>query len=74
MPRAVLAYRLPQEADEFQVALDGWKWREAVREIEATLRSWERHEVVPAGVDQANPAYGLREMVWGILEERGLAS
>ena len=33
MPRAILVYRLPQEADEHQAAVDGWKWREVLRDL-----------------------------------------
>lgn len=34
MPRAILVYRLPQEAEEHQTALDGWKWRAVLQELD----------------------------------------
>ena len=73
MPRAILTYRLPQEADEFQTALDGAKWREVVRELDDVLRSWAKYDSVPPLVAKNGPQIGLRDTLWQIIDEAGLS-
>ena len=72
MPRGILTFRLPEEDDEFRVAQDGWKWREAVHDLGETLRGWEKHGAVPEGVESEDPAPGLRALLYRILDEAGL--
>ena len=72
MPRATLTFRLPAEADEFQVAADGWKWRGVARDLDELLRQWGKYGTAPRGVESAGPAHGIRDELRRLLDESGL--
>ena len=67
MPRAILVFRLPQEDDEHQVAVDGWRWREFVRDLDNDLRTRQKSG------DETNMSAGyLRNLLWERLGEARL--
>ena len=45
--KAVLAFTLPEEADEHQVALQGAEWRGVVAGLDEWLRARIKYEVLP---------------------------
>lgn len=36
---ATLTFNLPEEAEDHQTAIDGWKWKQVIREMDELLRS-----------------------------------
>ena len=42
--KAIIEFNLPEDSDEHQIALDGWKWRIAVQEIDNKLRAMLKYE------------------------------
>ena len=59
MPMEIMAFRLPEESDDHRVALEGWRWRELVRDI---VQDWKYND------DRA----GAREDIFRAIEEAGL--
>ena len=44
--KAILEFNLPEESEEHQIALDGWKWREVLQLLD---QSWKyRDDIGPA--------------------------
>ena len=37
--KATITFNLPDEAQEFRTAIDGWKWKSALNELSEELRS-----------------------------------
>ena len=69
--KAVLEFNLPEEHNEHQVALDGWKWRVVVWDVADKLRSVLKHD------DDLTPESRaclerLQEHVFGLLGDRNL--
>lgn len=42
--KAILEFNIPEEQNEHQVALDGWKWRAVVNDIADKLRASMKHD------------------------------
>ena len=45
--KARLEYDLPDEANDFRVAADGWRWRRVVEEMDTKLRDRLKYGDVP---------------------------
>lgn len=68
---ATLAFTLPEEAVEHQVALDGMKWRGVVSEHEQQLRTWLKHGHQFASADEALEA--VRTSLWDSMTDDRLS-
>jgi len=42
--KAILKFDLPEEMDEHQAAIDGWKWRGVVMDVFSLLRESEKYQ------------------------------
>jgi len=42
--KAILEFNLPEEDAEHRVALDGWKWKSVLYNVDQWLRKLEKHE------------------------------
>lgn len=63
--KALLRFDLPEELEEHQTALDGWKWKAAVEEMGEYLRSKLKYEDLSDEQDAAFDA--AREELFRIL-------
>ena len=63
--KAMLRFDLPEESEEHQTALDGWKWKAAVDEMSSYLRSELKYEDLSDEQDAAFDA--AREELFRIL-------
>ena len=71
MPKAKLAYKLPEEQDDFRLAIDGGKWYSVAWEIDQQLRTWLRHgHEFPDG-DAALEA--ARTALWAVCEDNAVS-
>jgi hypothetical protein len=68
---ATLTFTLPEEAEEFDRAVQGGNWRIIVEDMDAHLRSRLRHEDLPDEVHAALER--ARTHLYTLLEERGLS-
>jgi hypothetical protein len=66
--RAVLVFRLPQEQEEFDNASHGGDWRWAMQELDEYLKRRDDSDE-----EAARQAAIIRNVLHGILDERGLA-
>ncbi len=67
MSKAILEFTLPEEREEFDMACKAGDYLSALQEFEQILRGIEKHG---AGTCYAST---LREQLWEILKERGVA-
>ncbi len=67
MPRATLTFRLPEEEDEHQLAIDGGKWAAVLWELDMWLRNGAKYEDV-----DSIPVDGLRVKIRELCDDRGL--
>jgi len=44
MSRGTLSFKLPEESEEFELAQDGWKYKCAMDDVLAELRSKSKYE------------------------------
>lgn len=65
--RAILAFRLPQEQEEFDNAVHGSDWRYAMQELDEYLRHDVKHGT------RLETSEEIRQVLHRILRERGLA-
>lgn len=68
--KATLAFKLPEESDEHQTALDGWKWRQVVSDLAGHLRDRLKHEDLPEQI--GIEIYHIRTQLLRDIEDRGL--
>ena len=69
--KAILEFNLPEEHNEHQVALDGWKWKAVVSKIAESMRSRLKHEDVLHD-EAARVLHSLRNEIFRNIEDRGL--
>ena len=69
--KATITFNLPDEAQEFRTAIDGWKWKSALNELNEELRSkvkWDNNMS-----EEHREAYQqVREKITVILNENNL--
>lgn len=67
--RATISFWLPEHEQEHKDALNGTRWRCLVAELDAYLRSVEKH-----GQDQLEAAYAakIRSKIWEEINANGL--
>ncbi len=72
--KAILTFNLPEESEEHQTALDGWKWQSLVQELDNHLKGKLKHsnltEEAYKELDELrgklyNDAAGSGLSVWG---------
>ena len=69
--KATLIFNLPDEAQEFRTAIDGWKWKSALNELSEELRSkvkWDNN----MSEDERAAYQQVREKIIVILNENNL--
>lgn len=69
MPTATLTFQLPEEREDHQLALDGWRYRSALHALDERLRSAAKH-----GLDKRvtfNPALA-RQWLWDAVRDQGI--
>ena len=78
MGKVILEFDSVEEQEEIQSALNGYKWKLAVWDIDQLLRSTTKYDVSileqnkPASEEEYNIAEKLREEIRGILNEYNL--
>ena len=69
--KATLIFNLPHESQEFRTAIDGWKWKSALNELNEELRSkvkWDNN----MSEEQREAYQQVREKIVAILNENNL--
>lgn len=69
--KATLTFNLPDEAQEFRTAIDGWKWKSALNELSEELRSRVKFDN-NMSEDQREAYQQVREKIVVILNENNL--
>ena len=65
--RAVLEFNLPEDTDEHQLALDAWKWRKCVNDLDEEMRTLSKyHNLVDIPIDR------VRKKISELIDELGL--
>ena len=68
MSKAMLEFTLPEEQVDHQLALDGWKWRTIVNDVDNHLRNLSKYQnLVDIPIDR------VRKLISDTLEEHGLS-
>jgi hypothetical protein len=71
MAKVTIEFDTVEEAEDVQNALDGWKWKHCVREIDEELRNTIKYdENLPTNV--ANAYASLRDKIQNILSDNNL--
>lgn len=65
--RAILAFRLPQESEEFRIACDGGKWMSVCHEFAGWIRSRSKYGEQSMTADEARMEF------YRIMQERGVS-
>ena len=68
---ATLRFMLPEDRDEFDVAVHGGDWREAMREVTEELRTKIKHGDLSE--DDARIFTEVRDMIFSVLDDRELS-
>lgn len=77
--KVTIEYDGNEEQDELQVALDGYKWKNAMWELDQRLRKITKYQVsvLPdiesATAQEIDVAYALRDTIRDILNESNLS-
>ena len=69
--KATLSFELPAEDEDFDAALRGHLWRDAMRELDEWLRTRIKHGELDAGEHHA--LSDARDMLRDCMRERGLS-
>ena len=78
MGKVILEFDSVEEQEDIQSALDGYKWKLAMWDLDQLLRSTTKYDVSileqnkPASEEEYNIAEKLREEIRGILNEYNL--
>ena len=78
MGKVILEFDSVEEQEDIQSALNGYKWKLAVWDIDQLLRSTTKYDVSileqnkPASEEEYNIAEKLREEIRGILDDYNL--
>ncbi len=67
MPKAILEFNLPEEQAEFDLAVNGDKYRIALEDLRDVLRTNAKHRE-----DQATTWEAVRELFWETMKEAGV--
>ncbi len=71
MPKAILEFNLPEEQDEFRMAIDGIKWHLAVWDLNEIIRKKLKYEEL---TDVEFEAWDkCQQKLFGVLEDRNLS-
>ncbi len=68
--KASLRFNLPEETTEHQTALDGWKWKVVVEQMDETLRQKLKYEDLTEEDDELIAE--IREELRSLIEGQGL--
>jgi hypothetical protein len=69
--KAMLRFTLPQESEEHQLALDGWKWRIVAEEMDNFLRNKLKYEDLTEEDDEIYQS--VRDELHSLIDNQGLA-
>jgi hypothetical protein len=69
--KAMLRFTLPQESEEHQLALDGWKWRIVAEEMDHFLRNKLKYEDLTEEDDEIYQS--VRDELQSLIDNQGLA-
>jgi hypothetical protein len=69
--KAMLRFTLPQESEEHQLALDGWKWRMVAEEMDHFLRNKLKYEDLTEEDDEIYQS--VRDELQSLIDNQGLA-
>jgi len=72
MPVATLTFNLPEEAEEHQIALDAWRYKSALYDMDQYLRSLSKHGS-EKDLKEFNPI-AAKEKLWQICEDNDIRS
>lgn len=75
MGKIILEFDSQEEANDARTALDGWRWKHAMWELDQELRSIEKYAVFEgreATAVEQDMADKLREFLRGILNDNNL--
>lgn len=71
--RATLSFRIPEEQDEFQDALDAHKYRAVLQDLDQLMRSVTKYDAKLDGKDVNHETTILwREKIWELIKEAEL--
>ena len=71
MSKGILQFDLPDEQEDFDLAVNAWKYSHVLYEIDQYLRSLVKYEA--EGAEVADVAEGIRDRLWQLLNEEGIA-
>jgi len=69
--KAMLRFTLPEESEEHQLALDGWKWRIVAEEMDNFLRNKLKYEALTEEDDALYQS--VRDELQSLIDNQGLA-
>jgi hypothetical protein len=69
--KAMLRFTLPEESEEHQLALDGWKWRIVAEEMDNFLRNKLKYEDLTEEDDEIYQS--VRDELQSLIDNQGLA-
>jgi hypothetical protein len=69
---AILKYNLPEDQEDFNIALDGGKWALSMFQLDQWLRSQIKHPPEGMSDDTYNALVNTRDKLHEILQEEGL--
>lgn len=70
MPEHILKYQIPEEQDEFELAINGNKWYGCMWDLDQELRNWLKHGHDFKSVDEALEK--IRSDIYDMMKERNL--
>jgi hypothetical protein len=70
---AILKFNLPEETDEFNSALNGWRWKIVVAEFDAYLRTQLKYKSDNYSDSELELIENLRETLHQTIEESGVS-
>lgn len=69
--KAMLRFTLPEESEEHQTALDGWRWRAVVEELDNHLRNKLKYEDLTEEDDELYQS--VRDELHSIMDSNNVA-
>ena len=77
MGKIILEFDLNEEQNDARVALDGWRWKMLVWNLDQKLRSTAKHGISfdsnkEASSEEMDVCYRLREQIRELMSESGL--
>jgi len=71
MSKGILQFDLPDEQEDFDLAVNAWKYSHVLYEIDQHLRSLVKYDA--GGPVMADSADKIRDRLWQLLNEEGIA-